>query len=146
MAHGLRTDAEVIGSSRIRSGFELGAGMLEDVASAMPVIGALRDAETLTGFWHFQDMVPGTTHSCDDHRGIFYEQAGPRNVPDAVDVGLVALSNFPFLGLTLNYPESTGPAVKTGVSKSRAVPIWSIYNSVTNSWLIAAIRWHAGRP
>jgi hypothetical protein len=80
---------------------------LEELHGAMPVFGAIRDADALAGLWHFQDLVEGATNPCDDHRGILYEEAGPARVPDALDVAFVIIGDL--TGLTLNFDASSGP-------------------------------------
>lgn len=79
----------------------------DELLSLVPVLGEIRDAEAYGGLWHFQQSVPGASNTCDDRQGLLYEEAGPRLVPDAVDLGIMIVSDA--LGLTLNYDESTGP-------------------------------------
>ncbi|MEW5853231.1 MAG: hypothetical protein AB2A00_30905 [Myxococcota bacterium] len=80
---------------------------VEELHGLMPVFGNFRDADAYSGLWHFQQHVPGASNRCDDIQGVFYEEAGPRRVPDALDIAITAIGDL--TGLTLDYDDSTGP-------------------------------------
>ena len=77
---------------------------LDEINGAIPVLFPRRDFDFL-GLWHFIDIADD--HSpCDDVRGMLYERAGPRKVPDALDILIMVGTD---LGMQyLSYDESAG--------------------------------------
>lgn len=77
---------------------------LDEINGAIPVLFPRHDFDFL-GLWHFIDVVDDDS-PCDDVRGMLYERAGPRRVPDALDVLIMIGTD---LGMQyISYDESTG--------------------------------------
>ena len=77
---------------------------IDEIGSAVPVLFPRRDDDFL-GLWHFMH-VQDSYSPCDDKRGMFYERAGPRSVPDPLDFMILVGTT---LGMQfLKYEDSTG--------------------------------------
>jgi hypothetical protein len=78
-----------------------------DLANLIPGAGDITSSQ-YTGLWHFVNMssVPQVTNDFDDHQGLFYEVAGPFQMPGLVDAGIMALTDA--AGLSINPEKSIG--------------------------------------
>jgi hypothetical protein len=79
---------------------------VDEIAGVIPVLFPREDPDFL-GLFHYVD-IPDDNSPCDDLRGMLYERAGPKKIPDALDLVLIAASE---LGQQyIDFSESTGPA------------------------------------
>jgi hypothetical protein len=77
---------------------------IDEINGAIPVLFPRHDFDFL-GLWHFIDIADHDS-PCDDVRGMLYERAGPRQVPDALDILIMVGTD---LGMQyLSYDESAG--------------------------------------
>lgn len=77
---------------------------IDEINGAIPVLFPRHGFDFL-GLWHFIDVID-TDSPCDDLRGMYYERAGPKKIPDALDLLIIVGTD---LGMQyLSYDESTG--------------------------------------
>lgn len=78
-----------------------------DIDNLVPGIGDVK-SDQFVGLWHFINMAPAARidNEYDDHQGMLYEQAGPSQVPGAIDIAIMAGTDL--AGLSVNPSKSQG--------------------------------------
>lgn len=79
----------------------------DEIEGWIPGIGDLSGADWV-GLWHHINMNDTASNEFDDRQGEFFEEAGPFEIKDPVD--LVLMAAFDASGLSVNHDESRGVA------------------------------------
>lgn len=76
-----------------------------DIEGLIPGVFDIKGGDYVT-MWHFINMTPGVSNEFDDRQGLFYEEAGLDAVPGALDVAILAGTDF--AGMSFNFGKSQG--------------------------------------